>query len=658
MGCNHPFVSFIAIVLSLFLTIGCAEEDGKVDPIQSNDSPSATDSTEPHNTSILIDSGVGSTASQSVTLSLSALDDTGVTAYYTSETDTTPASDAGGWTAVASTTNYSNNVTFTLSSGDGVKTVYVWFKDAAGNVSASSQDSITLATGGGDSSPPTGPSIVIDGGAGSTSTTSVTLSLSASDDTGVTGYFVSESASAPSAGDGGWNSVSSTTSYADDISFTLSSGDGTKTVYVWFKDDAGNVSTSASDTIDLISAAAPTVLSTAPENDSASISIGTDIVITFDAVMNTSTITVNSSDATCSGSIQISADSFASCVQMNATVIPSNADSVFTVSPAADLDRSTTYKIKVTTSAESLSGTALASEFTSSTGFTTYPLLDLPDTGQISSHTGTYGEDHDYTRYEPSFTDNANGTVTDNITGLIWQQTDDTNFYNWSAAATYCSNLILGGSVDWRVPTYLELLSIVDYEDYGPTIDPIFSGTDPVVNQSVYWTATDSAGWSGAALRVDFYFGSSYAPAKTDSGHVRCVRDGVSISGSGDFIDNGNGTVTDNNTGLIWQQSDDDTARTWEAAITYCEGLILASQNDWRLPNIKEIGSIQDLTPKDTGAFPTLNPIFTGANNQAYYWTSTTYPNNPVQAFDLYTGAGTFSGGGKTSTNLVLCVRN
>ena len=68
------------------------------------------------------------------------------------------------------------------------------------------------------------------------------------------------------------------------------------------------------------------------------------------------------------------------------------------------------------------------------------------------------------------------------------------------------------------------------------------------------------------------------------------------------YQNNGNGTVTDTTTGLIWQQ---DTARdsqnnydtmTWKEALAYCEALILGGNTDWRLPTIKELGSLVDLS--------------------------------------------------------------
>ena len=79
-----------------------------------------------------------------MTLNLIATDGVGVTGYYLSTSSTPPSAGAGGWVAVTATTSYSSNVSYTLSSGDGTKTVYAWYKDAAGNVSATASASILL----------------------------------------------------------------------------------------------------------------------------------------------------------------------------------------------------------------------------------------------------------------------------------------------------------------------------------------------------------------------------------------------------------------------------------------------------------------------------------------------------------------------------------
>src|SRR3990167_2279992 len=207
-------------------------------------SSGTTDTTAPANPSISF-GGITTTSSRLVTVTLSGTDDTGVTGYYLSESSTTPSITSSGWTSVPSTTSYNTNVNWTLSSGNGTKTVYVWFKDSAGNISSSVSAVITLSQT--DTTAPSSPSISINSGATSTTSTSVTISLTATDNTGVTGYYLLESTITPSLTNTNWVSVTSTTSYSANVSFSLSSSSGTKTVYVWFKDAAGNISATASD---------------------------------------------------------------------------------------------------------------------------------------------------------------------------------------------------------------------------------------------------------------------------------------------------------------------------------------------------------------------------------------------------------------------------
>jgi|GEM_PF-1347454 len=125
--------------------------------------------------------------------------------------------------------------------------------DSSGNESSCSNEAsgaAKLDPGGTDTIPPTG-SITINSNAANTNATAATLNLSASDGVGVTGYYVSTSSTIPSAGAAGWVAVTATTNYSGNIAFTLPSGDGIKTVYAWYKDAAGNVSATASDTIRL-----------------------------------------------------------------------------------------------------------------------------------------------------------------------------------------------------------------------------------------------------------------------------------------------------------------------------------------------------------------------------------------------------------------------
>jgi hypothetical protein len=189
--------------------------------------PGISDTTPPTG-SISINGGSTYTNSTSVTLTLSASDSDGVSQMCISNSST-----CSSWET------YATSKTWTLTSGDGTKNVYVWFKDSAGNQNTSPySDTITL-----DTTAPTG-SVSINSNATTTNTTSVTLTISASDSTsGVYQMCISNT-----------SICSSWEAYATSKSWTLTSGDGTKTVYAWFKDNAGNANTSPySDNITLSS---------------------------------------------------------------------------------------------------------------------------------------------------------------------------------------------------------------------------------------------------------------------------------------------------------------------------------------------------------------------------------------------------------------------
>lgn len=104
----------------------------------------------------------------------------------------------------------------------------------------------------------------INSGATKTNSAAVTLSISATSSIELTGYFLSEDPTTPSASDPGWVSITPTPIYSADVSHTLSSGEGTKTIYVWFMDAAGSVSASVSGSI--ILSLPPAVAITSPKN--------------------------------------------------------------------------------------------------------------------------------------------------------------------------------------------------------------------------------------------------------------------------------------------------------------------------------------------------------------------------------------------------------
>jgi formylglycine-generating enzyme required for sulfatase activity len=273
----------------------------------------------------------------------------------------------------------------------------------------------------------------------------------------------------------------------------------------------------------------------------------------------------------------------------------------------------------------------------------------LPDTGQSISHTNTFGEDSDYTINPPSYTDNSDGTVTDNVTGLMWQKEDDDITRTWDDAISYCNDLTLASHSDWRSPSVYELMGIVNGDTYNPSIyTTYFPGTDA----SGYWSSMDSESNGSVAWVVAFNHGAAIISDKTSYSYVRCVR-GQKHS-FGKFMVNNNGTVTDNITGLIWQQGQSGQ-KTWEGAITYCEEeLFLAGYEDWRLPSKNELTSIIDYN-KYNPAIDTI--VFPGAYAE-FYWSSTTFANDSSNAWSAHFYGGLVNYWDKSSSDpYARCVR-
>jgi hypothetical protein len=116
----------------------------------------------------------------------------------------------------------------------------------------------------------------------------------------------------------------------------------------------------------------------------------------------------------------------------------------------------------------------------------------------------------------------GDGTVKDQVTGLMWQQTPPTALYKWAEAARYCASLALAGYGDWRVPTEIELISIVDDTVVtGPALD---GATFVDTVEGYYWSSLPMAGSAGNAWLVDFITGSAYDGDVEADINVRCVR--------------------------------------------------------------------------------------------------------------------------------------
>ncbi len=293
-----------------------------------------------------------------------------------------------------------------------------------------------------------------------------------------------------------------------------------------------------------------------------------------------------------------------------------------------------------------------------------YDAQPLPYAGEIpcpNPGDDFYGQDAQYGPNVQSFTkldENGNdlpddapwpwAMVRDNVTALVWEvKTDDgsihdkDNSYNWYGAQdVFIATLNgqnFGGHNDWRLPTVKELSSIVNRDWHDPAINTTFF---PNTRCSYYWSSTTVIGWSSLAWVADFCNGYNGGCYELDYFYLRAVRGGQCGS-FGNYIDNGDGTITDTGTGLMWQKDEAPGYYYWQQALLYCENLILASHDDWRLPNANELQTIVDYSRVD----PSIDIAFFPNTRWSYsYWSSTTIHEYPYLAWAVDFGSGYFEG--------------
>jgi hypothetical protein len=284
-----------------------------------------------------------------------------------------------------------------------------------------------------------------------------------------------------------------------------------------------------------------------------------------------------------------------------------------------------------------------------------------------------YGQNATYQGNVPHYVNNGDGTITDMVTGLMWQQSPDNNCdgiinYNdkvsYSAAVAGAAGYRLGGHSDWRLPTIKELYSLIEFS--GLDLDPqstTYTGLNPFIDTAYFkfgygdvaagdriidgnFVSSTKVVSKTCGESVDAVFGVNFADGRIKgypiifSGkltinhfYFRYVR-GNTNYGINNYTDNGNGTISDNASRLMWMQNDNAQAISWENALSYAENFEFAGKSDWRLPNAKELQSIVDYSrsPKTTNS-PAINPIFncTKITNEGsiddypFYWSSTTH---------------------------------
>jgi len=308
-----------------------------------------------------------------------------------------------------------------------------------------------------------------------------------------------------------------------------------------------------------------------------------------------------------------------------------------------------------------------------------YPIVD---TGQVQCFDGQsdiaspnpgedyYGQDAQIDGNQPNYVDNGDGTITDVVTGLMWEKGYSQEKKTFNEVVAGASTCITGGYTDWRLPSIKELYSLIDFRGIDPSG---YQGTDtsgltPFIDTDYFdfryglteegeriidaqyassteyiWTTMMGDhtifGVNFADGRIKGYGTVMPGPGGGDKTfEVKYVR-GNTDYGINDFVDNQDGTISDNATELMWTKEDNGSGLNWQQALVWVEQK--NSQNhlgysDWRLPNVKELQSILDYTraPDVTGSAaidPTFNiTSFINDNNDTeypYFWSGTTHEN-------------------------------
>ncbi|MBF0430192.1 MAG: DUF1566 domain-containing protein [Fibrobacteria bacterium] len=293
--------------------------------------------------------------------------------------------------------------------------------------------------------------------------------------------------------------------------------------------------------------------------------------------------------------------------------------------------------------------------------------IAAPDSGQAF-----YGQDGQIEGNQPSYTDNNDGTITDNVTGLMWQKAYKVITNNEAVAMV--DTVSTGGHNDWRLPSIKELYSLILFsgtdissgdmtnipEGAIPFIDTSFfdfaygSNGERVIDvqllSTTNYTSTTMGGNPtvfGVNIADGRIKGYPLADPRTQTGKsftVRLVR-GTTGYGINKFGDNGDSTVIDSATGLMWTKNDfgqegetgPRSGMNWEGALAFAQqknGENYLGHADWRLPNAKELQSILDYTrgPDETES-AAIDPIFNatqitnegGQKDYPWYWSSSTH---------------------------------
>lgn len=312
---------------------------------------------------------------------------------------------------------------------------------------------------------------------------------------------------------------------------------------------------------------------------------------------------------------------------------------------------------------------------TSALATVTYPIVDTSQTKFFNDRSeitrplpeeGYYGQDAEFTGNSPSYTRIEEG-IKDNVTGLTWEKGYRTVTYSEALEELEKLNSNIENPEErWRIPTIKEAYSLIDFsgkdvsgrdmknvpDNAVPFIDTDYfdfeygSNGERIIDVQIL-TSTKYKGLTMG--RNTTFFGLNIAdgrikgyPVETrgrEKGYtVRFVK-GNPQYGINDFTDNGDQTVTDRATNLMWSKDDSKEPMDWKVALEWAadkneENYL--GYSDWRLPNAKELQSIVDYnnSPQETSS-PAIDSIFNttkiiredNREGYAFYWTSTTHEN-------------------------------
>jgi PKD repeat protein len=288
--------------------------------------------------------------------------------------------------------------------------------------------------------------------------------------------------------------------------------------------------------------------------------------------------------------------------------------------------------------------------------FVTIPLVAWNIAEFTTGQTVSYIEfdDGHYQKGTPrSFTrDNVSKIVTEDITGLQWQDNEEANMTSLSFddAVSYCDGLVLAQYDDWRLPNIVEIQSMVDFGLNNEThTDMEFS----YVARSNYWSITpDTEKDNIYAWALDFSTSRVQRLTQSSPNFVRCVRGGNQVDTLHFIQDGADDLVIETATNLMWQ-ADYDTKvlkKEWTEAVQYCEYLTMAGYDDWRLPNFFELGLLLDYTKFQ----PSVNSDLETIVDPLDFWSSTREEGSAIY-ISFYSG--TTSVVSPSYTNNVRCVR-